>query len=111
MDSDSNTVDFLLTAHRDKKAALRFFKKAMRQHSRPDVVTIDKSDANTVALNEQEHRCVKRRTRPMLEFKHFRRVKTVLEGIEWVNMLCKGQYPRGAESQISPADFFHQLTD
>ncbi len=32
VDSDGNTVEFLLAAHRDKKAALRFFKKAMRQH-------------------------------------------------------------------------------
>ncbi len=41
VDSGGNTIDFLLTAYRDKKAALRFFKKAMRQHGQPDVVTID----------------------------------------------------------------------
>ncbi|MGV8003722.1 IS6 family transposase [Photorhabdus temperata subsp. temperata] len=41
VDSGGNTIDFLLTAHRDKKTALRFFKKAMRQHGQPDVVTID----------------------------------------------------------------------
>ncbi|CDH25032.1 transposase (fragment) [Xenorhabdus bovienii str. kraussei Becker Underwood] len=49
VDSDGNTVEFLLTAHRDKKAALRFFKKAMRQHGQPDVVTLDKSGANKAA--------------------------------------------------------------
>jgi transposase-like protein len=36
VDSEGNTVDFLLTANRDKKAALRFFKKAMRQHGGRD---------------------------------------------------------------------------
>ena len=50
VDRDGQTIDFLLTAHRDKKAALRFFKKAVRQHSLPDTVTIDKSGANTAAI-------------------------------------------------------------
>lgn len=50
VDRDGQTIDFLLTAHRDKKAALRFFKKAVRQHGLPDTVTIDKSGANTAAI-------------------------------------------------------------
>ena len=29
VDKSGNTIDFLLTAKRDKKAALRFFKKAV----------------------------------------------------------------------------------
>ncbi|MDE9480093.1 IS6 family transposase, partial [Xenorhabdus bovienii] len=111
VDSDGNTVEFLLTAHRDKKAALRFFKKAMRQHGQPDVVTLDKSGANKAALDEinkekpknkpinirqnkylnnlieQDHRNVKRRTRPMLGFKNFRGTQTLLAGIELVSML------------------------
>ncbi|CDG87331.1 transposase (fragment) [Xenorhabdus bovienii str. feltiae Florida] len=52
VNSNGNTVEFLLTAHRDKKAALRFFKKAMRQHGQPDGVTLDKSGANKAALDE-----------------------------------------------------------
>ncbi len=35
------------TAKRDAAAALRFFRKAIRQHGEPEVVTIDKSSANT----------------------------------------------------------------
>jgi len=45
-----------LTIYRDKKAALRFFKKAIRQHGLPDKMTIDKSGANTAdldALNDE----------------------------------------------------------
>ncbi|MBC8949891.1 transposase [Xenorhabdus sp. TS4] len=134
VDSDGNTVEFLLTAHRDKKAALRFFKKAMRQHGQPDVVTLDKSGANKAAVDEinkekpknkpinirqnkylnnlieQDHRNIKRRTRPMLGFKNFRRAQTVLAGIERVSMLRKGQYPQEPEYPISPAAFFYQLT-
>ncbi|WP_258086095.1 IS6 family transposase [Xenorhabdus bovienii] len=134
VDSDGNTVEFLLTAHRDKKAALSFFKKVMRQHGQPDGVTLDKSGANKAALGEinkekpkkkpinirqskylnnlieQDHRNVKRRTRPMLGLKNFRGTQTLLAGIERVSMLRKGQYPQEPEYPISPAAFFYQLT-
>ncbi|CDG98714.1 transposase [Xenorhabdus bovienii str. puntauvense] len=134
VDSDGNTVEFFLTAHRDKKAALRFFKKAMRQHGQPDGVTLDKSGANKAALDEinkekpknkqinirqnkylnnlieQDHRNVKRQTRPMLGFKNFRGAQTLLAGIERVSMLRKGQYPQEPEHPILPAAFFYQLT-
>ena len=50
VDKAGQTIDFLLTAHRDKKAALRFFRKALRQHGLPEKVPIDKSGANTAAL-------------------------------------------------------------
>uniref|UniRef100_UPI00056E833F IS6 family transposase n=1 Tax=Xenorhabdus bovienii TaxID=40576 RepID=UPI00056E833F len=130
VDSDGDTVDFLLTAHRDKEAALRFFKKAMRQHGQPDGVTMDKSGANKAAVDElnqgkpkdndiiirqnkylnnlieQDHRNIKRRTRPMLGFKNFRGTQTLLAGIELVSMLRKGQYPQEPEYPISPAAFF-----
>jgi len=48
--SANATPRFLLIAHRDKKAALRFLKKAVRQHGLPQKVAIDKSGANTAAL-------------------------------------------------------------
>ena len=50
MDTSGRTIDFLLTARRDAAAALRFFRKAIRHHGEPEVVTIDKSGANTAAL-------------------------------------------------------------
>ncbi|MDE9533126.1 IS6 family transposase, partial [Xenorhabdus bovienii] len=50
VDSAGNTVDFLLTANRDADAARRFFNKGIRQHGRPEVVTLDKSGANKAAL-------------------------------------------------------------
>jgi transposase-like protein len=44
------TVDFLLTAKRDRKAALRFLCKATCHHGDPEKITIDKSGANTAAI-------------------------------------------------------------
>ncbi len=90
VDKAGATVDFLLTAKRDCKAALRFLRKANRQRGEPQKITIDRSGANTAAIErykaeheadieirrirylnnivEQDHRAVKRVTRPMLGF-------------------------------------------
>jgi len=50
VDTAGQTIDFLLTARRDAAAALRFFRKAIRHQGEPEMVTIDKSGANTAAL-------------------------------------------------------------
>jgi len=113
VDTAGRTVDFLLTVHRDKKAALRFFRKAQRQHGSPEKVTIDKSGANTAVfealqqksgvtieirqnkhlnnLVEQDHRAVKWIIRPMLGFNSFRSARRTLAGIELMHMLNKGR--------------------
>ena len=135
VDSNGQTIDFLLTAKRDASAALRFFHKAIRHHGEPEVVTIDKSGANTAALAtpnagipdqdedtitvrqnkylnnlvEQDHRNIKRRTRSMLGFKSFRRAQTILAGIELIHMLRKGQFQHPADDGLSPAEQFYLL--
>jgi hypothetical protein len=40
----------LLTAQRDKEAALRFLKKAIRCHRVPETITIDGSEANAATI-------------------------------------------------------------
>ena len=50
VDKQGQTIDFLLTEHRDKEAALRFLKKAIRRHGVPEKTTIDGSDANEAAI-------------------------------------------------------------
>ena len=50
VDSCGDTVDFLLTARRDKAAALRFLHRAIGLHDVPEKITIDKSGANTAAI-------------------------------------------------------------
>lgn len=51
VDKAGKTVDFLLTARRDKKAAMRFFEKAMRANEVPEKVTMDKIGANKAAID------------------------------------------------------------
>src|SRR5712691_682926 len=50
VDKQGQTIDFLLTEHRDEEAALRFLKKAIRRHGVPEKITIDGSDANEAAI-------------------------------------------------------------
>ena len=50
VDKAGRTVDFLLTARRDRKAASRFLRNAIDQCSVPQMITIDKSGANNVAV-------------------------------------------------------------
>jgi putative transposase len=46
VDKNGDTVDFMLSRKRDKKAAFRFFQKAIGQHGLPEKITMDKSGAN-----------------------------------------------------------------
>ncbi len=128
VDSSGQTIDFLLTAKRDTAAALRIFRKAMAHHGQPEVVTTDKS--GLAALNqgkasnetivvrqqkylnnlvEQGHRNIKRRIRPMLGFKSFRRAQTLLAGVEAVQMIRKGPYLQPKGDGLSPAEQFYLL--
>jgi putative transposase len=50
VDKAGNTVDFLLTVKRDRKAAVRFLRKAIGRHGVPAKITIDKSGASTAAI-------------------------------------------------------------
>lgn len=133
VDTAGQTIDFLLTVKRDAAAALRFFRKAIRHHGEPEVVTIDKSGANTAALAtlnadkpdeekitvrqskylnnliEQDHRNIKRRLSLMMGFKSFRRTQTILAGIELIHMIRKGQYQHPQSKKLSPAEQFHLL--
>ena len=52
VDKTWKTVDFLLTAKRDRKAALRFLCKAVGQHGTPVKITIDGSGANGAAIED-----------------------------------------------------------
>lgn len=134
VDKEGQTIDFLLTAKRDKKAALRFFKKAIASLGEiPEKVTIDKSGSNKAALDalnnelpkekeiqirqikylnniiEQDHRAVKRRVRPMLNFKSFHAAKWVLAGIELMHMIRKGQMQSAETEGMSFAEQFYSL--
>ncbi|UUZ62703.1 IS6 family transposase [Polaromonas sp. P1-6] len=132
VDKEGKTVDFLLTAQRDKAAAVRFFDKAMKASGVPEKVTMDKSGANKAAMDEinargempiivrqvkylnniveQDHRAIKRITKPMLNFKSFRAAKNVLAGIELMHMIRKGQLLLEGDIELSFADQLYVLS-
>lgn len=132
VDRDGDTVDFLLRAKRDHAAARSFFEQAIGLHGVPEKITIDKSGANTAAIQsirsdsgadiemrqskylnnivEQDHRSIKRIVRPMLGFKSFRSARAVIFGIETMHMIRKGQLLDCVKGQASsPAEKFYSL--
>ena len=96
IDKYDNTVDFMLSKHRDEAAATAFFKQAIDNSGLPSKVVIDKSGANNAGLEninilfflaglycfidilkvkylnnsvEQDHRFIKKIAQPMMDFK------------------------------------------
>jgi transposase-like protein len=51
-DGEGNTVDYLPTAKRDRKSAKRFLCRAIKSNIEPIKTNIDKSGANTAAIND-----------------------------------------------------------
>ena len=129
VDKTGAMVDFLPTARRDRKAALRFLRKAIGHHGVPEKITIGKSGANKAAIEsynaehradveirqvkylnnilEQDHRAVKRVARPTLGFKSFRSATATLAGVELMHMIRKGQLRM--TSKLRPAQQFYSL--
>ena len=98
----------------------------------PGKVTIDKSGSNIAALEalnkdlsenmrmiirtikylnnivEQDHRFIKKRTKPMLGFKSFNSAKITIAGIENIRMIQKGQII-GSNDNLSTFENFAAL--
>jgi len=117
VDQNGDTIDFWLSRKRDRKAAKKFFRKAMRSphNSNPRVITTDKYAATIATIKkeikqkrlnsktkhrsskymnniiEQDHRNIKRITDNMLGFKHFKSACLTIQGIEAMNMILKKQ--------------------
>jgi len=108
VDKTGQTIDFLLTEQRDEHAAKRFLTKARRRHGVPEKSTSDGSVANAAAIKrynaendtaltirqraylknvvEQDHRAVKRLTRPLLGLTSFAAAQDTQAGIELMHM-------------------------
>ena len=118
-DHDEKTLDFMLSERRNTAAATLFFAKALSNNGIPLRIVIDKSGANGAGIKavnkilkrfgcpstistvrskclnniiEQDHRFIKRRTRPMLGFKSFTSAEATLDGIEVAQMIRKKQF-------------------
>jgi transposase, IS6 family len=136
VDSAGNTLDFLLTAKRDAKAAKRFFRKTLKaiHTSTPRVITKGENPAYPKAINvlkaakklpeivklrqikylnnivEQDHRGIKRLVKPGMGFGSFNTARRTIRGYEIMNMMRKGQVvgvPRGAIKER--VLFIHQI--
>jgi IS6 family transposase len=135
-DKDGQTIEFLLTAHRDISAVKRFFKKMMRADHRrlPFSISVDKhasySDAFAASqeekvlpfdcqlrrtkyltnIVEQDHRFIRRRWRAMQCFRSLHTAAATLEGVEALHMLHKGQVKRlNGEDVLGQAKFVQGL--
>ena len=117
VDSEGNTIEFMLSAKRDALAAERFFRKALRaEHTQPpQVINVDRNAAYPKAIAqlkaddtlpdtaelrpikylnnilEQDHRHIKRLVNPGLGFKSFNTARRTLKGYEAMHMIKKGQ--------------------
>jgi len=106
-------------------------RKAIRTQGLPEKITIDKSGANTAAIThynttqqttiiirhskylnnivEQDHRAVKRLTRPMLGCKSFWTARCTIAGIEVMHAIRKGQLVADSAKLQTPAEQFYAL--
>ena len=132
VEKTGQTMDFLLTAQRDEQAAKRFLTKAIRRHGVPEKITIDGRAAHEAAIKssheehgtaitirqitylnnivEQDHRAVKRVTRPMLGFQSFDAAQGTLVGVELMPMITKKHMRIEAEDEgRTAAELFYSL--
>jgi putative transposase len=132
VDTTGQTIDFLLTEHRDTEAALRFLTQVIHRHGVPDKITSDGSEANAAAMKrdneehgtaiiirqvnylnnlvEQDHRAVTRVTHPMLGFKSFDAAQGTLAGIELMHMIKKRQMMiEAGDEGLTAAEQFYSL--
>ncbi|HEY9433740.1 MAG TPA: IS6 family transposase [Blastocatellia bacterium] len=117
VDSTGQTIDFMLSAKRDARAAKRFFRKMLKasKHQSPRVINVDQNKAYPPAVEElkeegilsiaaqlrrceylnniveQDHRFIKRRVNPGLSFFSFNTARRTIGGYEVMNMIRKGQ--------------------
>ncbi len=117
VDSQGNTLDFMLSAKPDARAAERFFRKALNtsHNLEPRVINVDKNAAYPKAIDElkaeetipetcelrqnkylnniveQDHRFIKRLVNPAMGFGSFNTARRTLRGYEAMNMIRKGQ--------------------
>lgn len=125
VDSEGNTLDFFLSSTRDAHAAKEFFLKTLAASHTTEsrVMNVDKNAAYPKAFNEkaegailencelrqvkylnnlieQDHRFVKRLTKPGMGFFSFETAWRTLQGFEMMNMIRKGQVQGVAKGDV-----------
>ena len=136
VDSNGNTLDFMLSAKRDKEAAKRFFIKILKakQNKKPKVINVDKNPAYPPAIEElkqegllsnecelrqkkylnniieQDHRFAKKLAKYKSYFQYFHTAWRTLRGSEIMNAIRKGQITNINQGDIlGQRNFIHTL--
>ena len=136
VDSDGNTLDWMLSKTCDQEAAKRFFKKMSgNEHfANPRVVSVDKNAAYPPAFEacqandvlekkaklrqskylnnviEADHRFVKRRVRHSQWLQTFRTAEWTVDGYESIYMMRKGQIKNvGRKNVVVQIKFIEEL--
>ena len=132
---EGNTLDFVLRAKRDAKAATGFFLKTLKSNhtQTPRVINVDENRALSCAIEnlkiigslpsktvlrqvkylnnivEQDHRFIKKITKPCLGFQSCRTASKTICGIEAMHMIWKDQIRRSAIGDETRAQFINKL--
>jgi transposase-like protein len=131
VEKPGQTIDVLLTEPRDPAAARRCLTQAIHRHGVPETMSIDGSDAHDAALRraheahgtaiiirpvkdfnnivEQDHRAVKRVTRPLSGCKALDAAPSTLVGIELMPRRRPQQLEDGVEQGLTVAGQFYAL--
>ena len=126
----------MLSAKRDKRAAKRFFHKALNPNHTcsPQVINVDKNAAYPPAIDElkvkenrirscqlrqnkylnniveQDHRFIKKLVNPSLGFKSFHSARRTIIGYETMNMVRKGQIQQVEKGDVlGQVEFVYQI--
>ena len=135
IDKYSNTLDWMLSKNRNKKAAKRFFKKLLgNSHTvDPRVINVDKSPTFPPALRElqaaneaplkaklraikylnnrmeNDHKSTKSKSRYRQWYQSFQTAKNTLDGMEALRMIQKGQVRYVDKDVIKQNQFVRNL--
>ena len=136
VDSNGNTLDFMLSANRNKKAAKRFLIKVLKvkHNQQPRVINVNKSPTYPPAIEElkneeilnsecelrqqkylnniieQDHRFPKKLAKYKSYFQYFHTAWRTLRGYEIMNAIRKSQVQNvGRHDVLGQRDFIHSL--
>ena len=136
VDSNGNSLDFMLSERRDYHAAKRFLTKVLkaRPNQQPRVINVDKNAAYPIAFEElkqerllsdecelrekkylnniieQDHRFPKKLAKYKSYFQYFHTAWRTLKGSEIMNAIRKGQIKNIVQGDILvQRDFVHFL--
>ena len=135
IDKEGNTLDWMLSKHRNKKAAKRFFKKLLGNGHTidPGVINVDKSPTFPPALSElqatneapkktklraikylnnrmeNDHKFTKSKSRYRQWYQSFSTARNTLDGIETMRMIQKGQVRYVGKNVVKQNSFVRGL--